>query len=221
MKMSIVIIEYVKNSDIFINSYMRSVILATLFLCLFSTSCTVYTEKQSEALSRSVYATKDSIDNARFDLADTYANESTRIVKPPKQRIDIKPVYKKNIDNISSQSKVKPTIINNQRVLIIPEKYKNDTVVVVSSEEYQQLLKDKETYEQIEKDNKNLFDTKQLVDQELIRQMEYNDKMVRDLNIMQKKLVEKDLAILQRNIVIVLLLATMGGATYLRIKGIL
>jgi len=190
-------------------------------ILLLLNSCTVYTEKQSEALSRSVYATKDSLDNARLDLADSYANESTRIVKPPKQRIDIKPVYKKNIDNISSQSKVKPTIINKQRVLIIPEKYKNDTVVVVSSEEYQQLLKDKETYEQIEKDIANITETKIAVDQELIRQMEYNDKMIRDLNIMQKKLIEKDLAILQRNIAIIFLLVIMGGATYLRIKGIL
>jgi len=45
--------------------------------------------------------------------------------------------------------------------------------------------------------------------------------MVKDLNIMQRKLVEKDLAILQRNIVIIVLLAAIGGATYLRIKGIL
>jgi hypothetical protein len=191
------------------------------FILLFLNSCTVYTEKQSEALSRSVYATKDSLDNARVDLADTYANESTRIVKPPKQRIDIKPIYKKNIDTIASQSKVKPTIINKQRVLIIPEKYKNDTVVVVSSEEYQKLLKDKETYAQIEKDNASILETKKLVDGELIRQMEYNDKMIKDLNIMQKKLVEKDLAILQRNIAIIFLLVIMGGATYLRIKGIL
>lgn len=199
---------------------MRNLFILSFFILLL-TSCTVYTEKQSEALSRSVYATKDSLDNARLDLADNYINETTRIVKPPKKRIDIKPVYKKTIDTISSQSKLSPTIINKQRVLIIPEKYKNDTVVVVSSEEYQQLLKDKETYEQIEKDNKILIETKQLVDQELIRQMEYNEKMVKDLNIMQKKLVEKDLAILKRNIIIVILLASIVGATYLRIKGIL
>jgi hypothetical protein len=191
------------------------------FILLFLNSCTVYTEKQSEALSRSVYATKDSLDNARLDLADTYSNESIRLVKPPKKRIDIKAIYKKNIDIIASQSKIKPTIINRQRVLVIPEKYKNDTVVVVSSEEYQQLLKDKETYEQIEKDNYSLVEIKKLIDQELIRQMEYNDKMVKDLNIMQRKLVEKDLAILQRNIIIIGLIVTIGGATYLRIKGIL
>lgn len=184
-----------------------------ILLCL--NGCTVYTEKQSEALSRSVYATKDSLDNARLELADIYSNESTRLVRPPKQRIDIKAVYKKNVDKVSS------TIVNKQRVLIIPEKYKNDTVVVVSSEEYQQLLKDKETYEQIEKDNVSLVETKKLIDQELIRQMEYNDKMIKDLNIMQKKLVEKDLAILQRNIIIIVLLASIGGGIYLRIKGIL
>ena len=191
------------------------------FVLLSLNSCTVYTEKQSEALSRSVYATKDSLDNARLDLADNYINESTRIVKPPKKRIDIQPVYKKNIDTISSQSKIKPTIVNKQRVLIIPEKYKNDTVVVVSSEEYQLLLKDKEIYAQIEKDNDSLIETKKIVDEELIRQMENNDKMVKDLNIMQRKLVEKDLTILQKNVVIVLLLVSIVGATYLRIKGIL
>jgi hypothetical protein len=45
--------------------------------------------------------------------------------------------------------------------------------------------------------------------------------MVIYLNKMQKQLVEKDLAILKRNIVIVVLFLLMGGATYLRIKGIL
>jgi len=203
---------------------MNKIILNSILLIIFlliATSCTVYTEKQSEALSRVVYATKDSLELARIDLADKYSTESTRLVKPPKNRIDVRAVYKKNIDNITSSSKVTPTVINKQRVIIVPEKYKNDTLVVVSSEEYQQLLKDKETYAQIEKDNANLLETKSVVDQELIRQIEYNDKMIRDLNLMQKKLVEKDLAILQRNITIIALLAAIGAGIYLRIKGVL
>jgi hypothetical protein len=191
------------------------------FLIFIFSGCTVYTEKQSEALSRVVYATKDSLESARIDLADKYSTESTRLVKPPKNRIDIRSVYKKNIDNITSSSKVTPTVINKQRVIVVPEKYKNDTLVVVSSEEYQQLLKDKETFAQIEKDNAQLIETKNVVDQELVRQMEYNDKMVRDLNAMQRKLVEKDLAILQRNIIIITLLISIAAAIYLRIKGIL
>lgn len=191
------------------------------FLIFIFSGCTVYTEKQSEALSRVVYATKDSLESARIDLADKYSTESTRLVKPPKNRIDVKAVYKKNIDNVTSSNKATPTIVNKQRVIVVPEKYKNDTLVVVSSEEYQRLLKDKETFAQIEKDNAQLIETKNVVDQELIRQMEYNDKMVRDLNLMQRKLVEKDLAILQRNIIIVTLLGSIAVGIYFRIKGIL
>jgi hypothetical protein len=189
--------------------------------CLIASSCTIYTEKQSEALSRTVYATKDSLDQARIDLADKYSTEATRLVKPPKKRIDITPVYKKTIDVIASQSKHSPAYVDKRRVLIIPEKYKADSVVVVSSKEYEDLLKDKATYEQIRKDFENLSVTRSQVDEELIKQMEYNEKMIKDLNIMQKKLVEKDLAILQRNVIIMFLLLTIGGATYLRIKGIL
>jgi hypothetical protein len=195
-------------------------IFISAFMLLLS-SCTIYTEKQSEAISQTVYATKDSLDKARLDLADRYSEETTRLIKPPKKRISIESVYKKTIDVIASQNKNTPIIANKQRVLIIPEKYKTDTVVVVSSKEYEELLKEKEIFLQLQKDYDNLSDTKKLVDDELIKQMEYRDKMIQDLNIMQKKLVEKDLAILQRNIIIVLLLGTIIGATYLRIKGIL
>jgi len=198
---------------------MKNSSLAVALICLL-TSCTIYTEKQSEALSKVVYASKDSMEAARIDLADKYITETTRIVRPPKNRIKIDPVYK-HIDTVSSGSKHDPIIINKQRMVIIPEKYRADTVVVVSSEEYQQLLKDKITFAQIQQDNIGLSDAKKMVDEELIRQMDNRDKMINDLNIMQKKLVEKDLAILKRNILIVLLISAIGGATYLRIKGIL
>jgi len=190
------------------------------FLFLIGPSCTVYTEKQSEALSKVVYASKDSMEAARIDLADKYITETTRIVRPPKNRIKIDPVYK-HVDTVSSGSKHDPIVINKQRMVIIPEKYRADTVIVVSTEEYQQLLRDKETFAQIQQDSVGLSDAKKTVDEELIRQMNNRDKMIDDLNIMQKKLVEKDLAILQRNILIVLLISAIGGATYLRIKGIL
>jgi hypothetical protein len=38
---------------------------------------------------------------------------------------------------------------------------------------------------------------------------------------MQKQLIEKDLAILKRNIIIVCLVLSIGGGVYLRMKGIL
>ena len=203
--------------------------MKTLFLFLFIllslNSCTVYTEKQSEALSKVVYASKDSMEAARIDLADKYVTETTRLVRPPKNRIKIESIYQKSIqqhiETIASSSNREPIPINKQRMVIIPEKYRADTVVVVSTEEYQRLLKDKETFAQIQRDNEGLAEAKETVDNELIRQIENRDKMINDLNIMQKKLVEKDLAILQRNIIIVFLISAIGGATYLRIKGIL
>ena len=197
---------------------------AICFLLLFVSSCTIYTEKQTEALSRVVYASKDSLEAARIDLADQYVTETTRIIKPPKKRILIEAVYKKidqHVNTISSSSKLNIVPVNKQRTIIIPERFRNDTVVVVNTEEYQQLLKDKDTFAQIQRDTIGLLDAKKAVDEELIHQMGLKDKMINDLNVMQKKLVEKDLAILQRNIIILGLLAAMGGATYLRIKGIL
>ena len=197
----------------------------TLILLLFLCGCTVYTEKQSEALSQTVFATKDSIDKARIDLADFYVDQASRIVKPPKKRIEINSVYKPSaptttIPVINTSNKKTPEYNQSkQRIVIIPEKYKNDTVVVVSSEEYSQLLKDKQIFAQLQKDTENITEAKKFVDEELIKQMQYADKMVQDLNIMQKKLVEKDLAILQRNIVIVVLSSLIGIGVYLRFKG--
>ena len=191
------------------------------FLFLILPACTVYTEKQSQALSRAVYATRDSFEAARIDLADSYSAEAARIVHPPKTRVGVRSVYKKNIDVIGSSSKPVSTVASKQRVVIIPEKYRNDVVVVVSSKEYQNLLKDKEVMEQLQKDFDNLTLVKQEVDEEIVRQQEYSNKMIKDLNIMQKKLIEKDLAILQRNVVIFVLLLSIGGGVYLRIKGIL
>jgi len=197
-------------------------VISVLVCVLFLASCTVYTEKQSQALSRAVYAAKESFEKARIDLASDYTNEASRIVKPPKNKISITSVYKTTtIPVITSSAKPKePVSVNKQRVLIVPENYKNDTVIVINSEEYQQLLKDKQAFEQLKKDNEQLNKFKIEVDEELTKQHEYANKMIQDLNRMQKQLIQKDLAILQRNIVIVSLILAIGGGIYLRMKGI-
>lgn len=193
----------------------RAVFFCILLLC--TTSCnTVYTEKQTEALSKVVYATKDSLDAARVDLADEYATTATRMVKPPKDRIEIQTIYKKPSAVIDKNS----TGIK-QRVVVIPSKYKNDVVVVVSSAEYQELLKDKEAYKQLQTDHDLLAKAKEEVDAELLKQAEYRDQMIKDLNSMQKSIAEKDLALLKaRGIIVALVLAIVAGI-YLRMKGIL
>jgi superfamily I DNA and/or RNA helicase len=188
---------------------LKTLILGLVF-CL--SSCTVYTEKQSEAVSQNVYATKDSVDLARIDLADNYINEATKLIKPPKKRIEISGIYQ--------QSTIKDST-DNKRIVIVPEKYKNDKVVVVGSADYDSLLKDKAVAAQLKKDNENILKAKQETEQELIKQAEMQNKMVQDLNIMQKKLIQKDLRILQLTVALISVLLIFATAIYLRIKGVL
>ncbi|NDD52450.1 hypothetical protein EBZ39_00980 [bacterium] len=194
--------------------------LLALFLLL--TSCTVYTEKQSEALSSNVYATSDSLNAARVDLAYYYSQETIRLVKPPKNRIDIQPVYETQQAQ-KSQSPVPASTITttNTRVVMVPEQYKNDKVVVVNSTEYQELLKNKKIADQLKKDNQNVLEAKIATEKELEKQAEMTSKMVKDLNILQKKVVEKDLVILRLWVAIVGLLAAIGGYIYLRVSKLL
>jgi hypothetical protein len=192
---------------------MNKFVLVALSLLVLN-SCTVYTEKQSEVLSQNVYATKDSIEQARIDLADSYINEAVRIVKPPKIRIEIKGVY---------QTPTSPDKVNNtkERVVIVPEKYKNDRVIVVNSLEYETLLKDKAIASQLQKDNANLLKIKNDTDKELQKQAEYTNKMVKDLNELQKQILKKNITILRLSIALGVVLLVFAGAIYLRIKGIL
>lgn len=181
-----------------------------LLLSMLLTSCTVYTEKQSEALSRNAYATDDSLNAARVDLAYYYSQETIRLVKPPKKRIDIKAVYEKSGTQETST-----------RVAMIPEQYKQDRIVTVNSKEYQTLIQDKAIAAQLKKDNQNIALAKEATEKELAKQAEMTNKMINDLNTMQKKLVQKDLRILQLSIVIVVLLLAIGGYIYLRISKLL
>lgn len=208
----------------------------TLFIFLlpfFFSGCTIYTEKRSEALSQAVYATSDSIQYARIDLAKKYAEESKKLAFPPKKRIEISPISTKK----QSNAEIKKEIVKNTTFsssvdinetensdilrLVIPEEFKNHKLLVENSDEWQELLKTKEFAEKLQKDNKNLETLKKNVEQELLKQYQMNEKMVKDLNIMQKKLIEKDFAIWQRNVAIVLLLGIIGAGVYLRMKGFL
>jgi hypothetical protein len=188
---------------------MKKILL--LFL-LFITSCTVYTEKQSEALSQNTYATNDSLNKARVDLAYYYSDQAIRLVKVPKKRIDIQSVYEAGA--VVSDTKTGPST----RVVIVPDQYKNDKIVVVGSAEYQDLLKTKAIAQQLKKDNENMLLVKNNTDKELARQAENTNKMVIALNTMQKQLVQKDLAILWRNIIIISLLGLIGGYIYLKMN---
>ena len=183
-----------------------------LLSALLVAGCTYYTEKQSEALSQNVYATNDSLNKARVDLAYYYSYQTTRLVKPPKKKIYIQPIYQAG-DVVKDAKAGEKT-----RVVIVPSQYKGDKVVVVDSVEYQDLLKVKAIAEQLKKDNANLANAKENTDKELAKQAEYTNKMIKDLNHLQAEVYKKDLAILWRNIIIVGLLVLIGGYIYLRMN---
>ena len=183
----------------------RTILAITSFL--FLASCTVYTEKQSEALSQNEYAVDDSLKLSRVDLAYDYSTLVTQIVKAPKHRIDIKGI---------TQSNTNTTLI--QDVVLLPTSYTNKAIVTVGTKEYQDLLKDAKLANQLKTDNTNLGIAKKNTEEELARQQENNNKMVIALNKLQKDVIAKDLVILRLWVVIGLLALLIGGYTYLRVS---
>lgn len=186
---------------------MKKILLLTALLI---TGCTLYTEKQSEALSKSVYATTDSLNAARVDLAYYYSQETTKLVKPPKNRIDIRPVY--------DAATIVKTVGDKTRVVIVPKEYKYDKIVVVDTLEYQKLLENASIASQLKKDNENLQKTVKEVDDERIKQEVMRDKMVKDLRDMQTKLVKKDLVILRLWVLVGILTLIIVGYIYLKVN---
>lgn len=191
-----------------------------VLFCFSMFGCTTvkYVEKQSEELSRAVYATKDSLDSARLDLAEKYSIQSTKLVVPPKNRIKIDPIVRIKANNTNQT----------ERVIILPQTNKDDKVIVIGSPEYNELLQDKRVSEQLKLDVYNWSEYSKEVDRKLTEQYQINNDMIVRINDLEKqiltkdkKLIEKDLAILWRNILILSLIGTIGVGVYLRMKGVL
>lgn len=208
-------------------------------------ACTVYTEKRSEALSQAVYATAEGIQNGRFEKAYSFAEQAKRLAYVPKNPIPVPPLITSSTKKVTAvnstvepgganKTNSKPTIgtsiittttENDQEEtalrLVIPEFLKHAKIIIENSEEWNELLKTKEFKEFLEKDNKRLEKLIKDINEELERQQRYNNQMVEDLNRYQKAVLEKDLLITRLYIIIAILLLSIGGGIYLRIKGIL
>lgn len=192
-----------------------------LYFLFILNGCTVYTEKQSEAASKNIYATRDSINAARIDLADFYINEATKFIKPPKNPIKINTIFDNSGTTSNKPTDKKSTNSSQNRVVIVPDKYKNSKVVIVGSSEYSQLLKDNENAKKIAEDNRIKEIQISENQKEIEKQKEMSNKMVVDLNLMQKKLVQKDLTILRLYVTLAISWAIFIVAAYLRLKGVL
>lgn len=75
---------------------MKKLLSAVLCVCLLMASCAsplktyqAVQQKSNDDLSQAVYATNDSIHSGRFDLAEKYSDQSTRLIAPPANRIPI------------------------------------------------------------------------------------------------------------------------------------
>lgn len=199
-----------------------------IFIIINLCGCSVYTEKRSEALSQAVFATAESIKNARFDKAGPYAEQAKRLAYPPKKQLSVPPIITSSTKKTYSPNKLTDVKIISNSIeddkflrLVIPESLKHSKLLIENSEEWNELLKTKQFKDQLEVDNANLKQLANDIDVELQKQMKYNNQMVIDLNNMQKKLVEKDLLITRLYITIVVLIISIAGGIYLRIKGIL
>jgi hypothetical protein len=189
----------------------------------------VYTEKQSEALSQAVYLADDSFEAGRFDVTDFAIDQAIRIVKIPKTRQTVNSVTvtqetSKQLEKAATNNentKTAHTSYEDKKVLLVPERFKDQEVIVVNSHEYQKLLEDKKTFTQLQGDYKTLQTLKKNIDDELTKQTEYNNQLIIKINSLKEEVANKNTLILKLYITIGGLIFTMVAGIYLRIKGIL
>jgi hypothetical protein len=96
-------------------------------------------------LSQAVYATSESIEKGRIDLADQYAKSAKILVDPPKNPFTVKAIISKAKDKDTGKS-----------VVIVPSYLNGLDVIVVGSEQYKKLLEIKENAIQLQKEYENL-----------------------------------------------------------------
>ena len=172
-----------------------------LFLLIVScTPRTIY-EKPSIELARTAYAVHDSFDNARLDLAEQYSEQLLSFIIPPEQKILIKPI-----------------IVDNKRIAIIPDKYKEDNVVVVGTAEWDKILQTKTIANQLVEDNSNLSTQLEKIGSELRNQQEIRDALVARNNELEIQISEKNHTILRKNLYLISLLGIIAIGVYLRLK---
>lgn len=195
----------------------------SLLLLLIFTSCsnTLYKQVQTEETSRVVYATKDSIDAARIDLASQYATEATRLVVPPKERIQIQSLWITPPSSaVVSPNDTKKTL-DKKKYVVVPKEYNGLDVMVVGSEEYNALLKIKDYATQLETDNKLLAEAKAQVDAEIVHQQEMHDKMIDDLNKFKLQVSELKLTLFKRNLALGLIVAAGAVVVFIKVRKLL
>lgn len=71
----------------------KPILISFVVFSLVGCQTTRYIERTSQPLSQTTWATFDSIENGRIDLAEYYSSQTLKLVPAPKNRIVINPVY--------------------------------------------------------------------------------------------------------------------------------
>lgn len=164
-----------------------------------------------EISRQNIYATHDSLKNARIDLATGYSELTIREIPPPKTRLSIPPIYK---------PPTKPGGPS-QRVIIVPPEYGKIPVVVVGSEEYEELLKWPPIAQQLQKDNDLLKKAAQETGEELIKKQQLLENLGVLANSQKVELEKLDGDVFKRDVIIGVLFLLMGLYVYIKIKKII
>ena len=156
-------------------------------------------EIPSPTVCQTAYAIKDSFEVARVDLADRYTTELIKLIIPPKERILIEPIVK-----------------DGKRIAIIPEKYKDNSVVVVGSKEWDELKKIKSIADQLVNENKTLLEVIDTLENELRDQKQLTNEIIaknNELTLENNKLTAK---VWRKNAYIIGLLIAISAYIYAR-----
>ena len=139
---------------------MKKCILVVILFGLLSCSSSVVVQRNTEALSQSIYAVKDSLDVERVDMASKYINVTTNLVPPPKERIVVEPIIKTNLKG------------EKKRTIIVPDSYKGKNVVVVGSMEWDELIKEADNAKTYKQDLENYKEATIKITEELQKQIQ-------------------------------------------------
>jgi hypothetical protein len=163
----------------------------------------------NETVSQQVYAIKDTAQQGRYDLLDTYIEQLARLTTPPSQAIQI---------NILHDEQGK-------RVALIPERFKDSNVIIVGSDAYDKLKKIESIAKIIAEENKTLKQTIAKTEEALRQKekdieelVEQKDTLEKDKAELSVEVSEKGKQILAKNITIAGILLLIVGYLYLKIK---
>lgn len=170
-------------------------------LFLISTSCSspVIVQSHTEALSQSVYATKDSIDNQRVDLAHKYADITTTLIPPPKNRIVIEPIIKTQLNG------------DKKRTVIVPDSYKGRDVVVLGSAEWDILVEEADNAKAYKQDLENFQQATTKVTEELQKQLQLVATIQHTIDTLKLEKSKLETQIWKQRIVIFTLVLAIAG----------